>query len=438
MPRAVVIGLGVTGPPVCRHLQGLGFDVVVVEDRPSSASATHALELGVDLVPGPSDDTLRSLIAGSDLLAPNPGVPPAHPAFAFARDQGVPVMGEIELGWRAAQAPIVAITGSNGKTTVTTLVERMLQASGLRALAAGNIGLPLVEAVARPGVEVLVVEVSSGQLMTTVDFRPRVATWLNFAEDHLDFHPDMEHYAWAKARIWANQGGDDVAVANADDAAVMAALPSPGPRVVTFGAGGEWRVVGDALCAPDGRAVVAVADMPRSLPHELGNALAALATTIAAGGDEDAAAQVLREFHGLPHRVQLVGEAGGVRYYDDSKATTPASVLAALSGFDSVVLIAGGRNKGLDLGVLTAEHRRLRAVVTIGEAGPEVRRAFDGVKPVEMAASMDDAVARATRLAEPGDVVLLSPGCTSWDAYRNYGERGDDFARAVGEMAGAQ
>jgi UDP-N-acetylmuramoylalanine--D-glutamate ligase len=270
-------------------------------------------------------------------------------------------------------------------------------------------------------------------------FRPAVAVWLNVTEDHLDWHPDFEHYVAAKARIWRNQGADDVVVANADDPAVMSATRTAPGRVVTFGLDqGDYRVARradrDALVTPTGDEIVAVAALPRSLPHDLANDLAAVAAATAAGAGLHACRSVLETFEGLPHRVELVGDAGGVRYYDDSKATTPASVVAALRAFESVVLIAGGRNKGLSLAPIVAASDPVRAVVAIGEAAGEVESAFAGVRPVFRADSMDDAVARARQLAEPGDVVLLSPGCASFDRYSSYAEQGDDFVRAVGEQ----
>jgi UDP-N-acetylmuramoylalanine--D-glutamate ligase len=207
--------------------------------------------------------------------------------------------------------------------------------------------------------------------------------------------------------------------------------------VVTFGlAHGSYHVGGGALVTPEGEEIVGVAELPRALPHELVNALAACAAARSSGATLDGCAAALRRFTGLPHRLELVGESGGVRYLDDSKATTPAAVLAALSGLDSVVLIAGGRNKGLQLDALRRGADRVRAVVAIGEAVPELEAVFAGVTPVVTAASMDEAVTLARDLARPGDVVLLSPGCASFDWYRSYGERGEDFARVVRARTG--
>ncbi|MGQ0520591.1 MAG: UDP-N-acetylmuramoyl-L-alanine--D-glutamate ligase [Actinomycetota bacterium] len=427
----VVVGFGITGRAVTAHLAARGRPVVVVEDDATDATADEVAALGASLGP-------VSAVEGASLVVPSPGVGPHHPVHAAARAAGVPVWSEVELAWRAAEGKrVVAVTGTNGKTTVATLVAAILVASGTRAVAAGNIGLPLVTA-ATADVEVLVAEVSSFQLEYTVSFRPDVAVWLNLAPDHLDWHPTMEHYAAAKARIWANQGPAGVAVVNADDPAVMAAAASAPGRVVTFGLeGADWAVDGSSLRGPDGE-VAAVADLGRALPHDLANALAAMAAASAAGAGPGACRAGVAGFAGLPHRVQLVGESGGVRYYDDSKATTPASVLAALRGFASAVLIAGGRNKGLDLGPLAAEAGRLRAVVAIGEAAGEVAAAFAGTSvPVTRAVSMADAVRAAAGAAAPGDAVLLSPACASYDWYRSYAERGDDFAAEVRALAGA-
>ncbi|TMK89621.1 MAG: UDP-N-acetylmuramoyl-L-alanine--D-glutamate ligase [Actinobacteria bacterium] len=445
--RALVVGLGISGAAAVRALRERGYDVVGVDDVPSDAvqaRRTELARLGVDVVTKPDASTLAALVHDVDLVVPSPGVPPRHPVFAIARDRGVSVLGEVELASRWADKPIVAITGTNGKTTVTGLVTEMLVASGVAAVAAGNIGVPLVEAAAGPA-EVLVVEVSSFQLELTEDFHPGVAVWLNLAPDHLDWHPDLEAYGRAKARIWARQESDDTAVVNADDADVMRwAATAPG-RVVTFALDDDrattqpdYRVDGGVLRTRDGSEIVDVASLPRSLPHDLANALAASAAALAAGADLDGVRAALQGWEGFPHRVALVGDAGGVQWYDDSKATNPHAALAALRGFGSVVLIAGGRNKDLDLSVLGEAADRVRAVVAIGEAAPDVEKAFAGLRPVTVASSMDDAVRVAAAYAEPGDAVLLSPGCASFDWYTSYGERGDDFQRAVNDLLGEE
>jgi UDP-N-acetylmuramoylalanine--D-glutamate ligase len=426
---ALVVGLAVTGEAVARRLTRDGMRVVAIDDHPDEAVRKRAASLEIELVEAPSAETVADLAARAALVVVSPGVPAHHPVFGLGDRAHVVSEVEVAAGW--ARAPLVAVTGTNGKTTVTTLVSRMLVESGVRAVVAGNIGVPLADAV-DGGADVLVVEVSSFQLAFTEWFRPSVAVWLNVAENHLDWHPTLAHYVESKSRVWANQRNGDVAVANAEDPAVMAAAASAPVPVLTFGrAEGSYHVEGGALVTASGEQIVRTEELPRSFPHDLVNALAASAGALAAGATLDGCRAALRTFTGLPHRLELVGESGGVRYLDDSKATTPAAVLAALTGLDSVVLIAGGRNKGLRLDSLRDGADRVRAVVAIGEAIPQVEAAFAGASPVVTAMSMDEAVRLAGDLARPGDSVLLSPGCASFDWYRSYSERGDDFARAV-------
>jgi UDP-N-acetylmuramoylalanine--D-glutamate ligase len=432
--RALVVGLGVAGASAARRLQEHGWDVTVVEDRPSDASRSRAEELAqrnVEVVDGPAD--VARLVDAVDVVVPSPGVPIGHPAIQHAIATGTTVWTEFELAARWSSIPMIAITGTNGKTTVTTLVESMLRASGLRTTAAGNTDVPLVDAI-EDELDIVVVEASSFRLEFTETFRPRVAVWLNLAEDHLDWHPSMDAYAAAKARIWAAQSAGDVAVVNAEDPVVMAHARTAPSRVVTFGLDdGEWRVDGGALRMPGGDALIPVSELWRALPHDCTNALAAAAAALEGGATADGVRHALRTFRGLPHRLTLVGDDGAVRFYDDSKATDPHAAVAALRSFESAVLIAGGRNKGLDLSVLAEEMDHVRAVVAIGEAAAEVEAAFAGKRPVAIADSMDAAVAAARVFAQRGDAVVLSPACASFDWYRNYGERGDDFARAVEE-----
>jgi UDP-N-acetylmuramoylalanine--D-glutamate ligase len=427
--RALVVGMGSTGEAVARFLRERGCEVVAADDRPTPQMEQRATEIGVSFLGTPSASELTELAWSVELVVASPGVPVRHPVFAA----GAPVVSELELAASRVRAPIAAVTGTNGKTTVTTLVAGMLAESGVNAIAAGNIGRPLI-AVAEEDVDVFVVEASSFQLALTEKFRPRVAAWLNLAEDHLDWHPTMAHYQAAKARIWANQSGSDVAIGCATDLAVADALARVQARRVTFGLrAGDYREMGGVLVTPTGDAIVRVGDLPRRIPHDRANVLAATATALEVGATLDGCRAGAVRFEGLPHRVELVGEAEGVRYYDDSKATTPASVVSALAGFDSVVLIAGGRNKGLSLDAMREGAGRVKTVVSIGEAAAEVERAFSGVCPVAHASSMSEAVSLASHVAKDGDAVLLSPGCASFDWYRSYSERGDDFARCVAE-----
>jgi len=446
--RVLVYGMGSSGQAAARHLLADGLEVVAVDDAEGSAPAAAAASLGIELVRRPDPAALAALAATAAEVVVSPGVPAHHPVFALGA--GVAVVGEVELAWRHARSPIVAVTGTNGKTTVTTLVAAMLNASGVPALAAGNIGVPLLDAVAAaaeaapgPGGEapVVVAEVSSFQLALTDTFRPAVGAWCNFSPDHLDWHGSVSAYRAAKAKLWANAGPGTVAVANAEDDVVLAEAARAGARGATltsFGLhDGDYRLVGDRLSTPAGDEITSLAALGRSLPHDVANALCASATALASGATRAGCASALGSFTGLPHRVELVGEANGVRFYDDSKATTPGATLAALSGFDSAVLIAGGRNKGLELGVLRQAAARLRGVVAIGDAAGEVRQSFEGACPVVEAGSMHEAVVAAADLAHRGDAVVLSPACASFDWYRSYAERGDDFAREVRALAGA-
>jgi UDP-N-acetylmuramoylalanine--D-glutamate ligase len=327
------------------------------------------------------------------------------------------------------------VSGTNGKTTVTTLVDAIVREAGLRSVAAGNIGRPLLDA-AGDDVDVVVAEVSSFQLAFTTDaFAPDVAVLLNVAEDHLDWHGSAAAYTRAKAELFRHQSEQAVLVVNRDDAVAAELASTASARVVRFGVGlpgvGEYGVVGDDLVGPAG---VLAAVPPSGAPHDAANALAAAAAASEVGADLDAIGRALGGFPGLAHRVQLVGEHDGVRYYDDSKATNPHATAAALAGFEHVVLIAGGRNKSLDLGGLRAGAGHLRAVVAIGEAAGEVEAAFRDAVPVVRAGSRRVAVRTAAAQAHGGDAVLLSPACASFDWYESYAARGDDFAREVAAM----
>lgn len=450
MSHLVVVGFGVTGRAVAGAAGGRGQPVVVIDDALPPGAPPEAAAPGVEVRATPVGADLDDLLAGATMVVPSPGVPAGHPVLVAASAVGVPVRSEIELAWaRLAMRPeprplLVAVTGTNGKTTVTTLVAAVLAASGLRAVTGGNIGRPLIDAV-NADADVVVAEVSSFQLQHTERWRPRVSCWLNLAEDHLDWHPDAAHYAAAKGRIWANQAEGDTVVVNADDpgvAAAAAGVPA-GVRLWRYGTGAGCDLVdaspsgaADApalarLLGPDGHDLLLGRHLRRALPHDRSNALAAAAAALAAGAGATGVAEGLAAAAPLPHRVELVAEADGIRWYDDSKATTPASVLAATSGMRSVVLIAGGRNKGLDLGALRRSAPPVHAVVAIGDAAEEVAAAFDGAAVVRRAPDMAAAVAAAGGLARPGDAVLLSPGCASFDWYRSYAARGDDFSRLV-------
>jgi UDP-N-acetylmuramoylalanine--D-glutamate ligase len=440
--RVLVVGLAATGASVVSYTRAAGHDVTVIDDAPGTSEASRARVAraqadGARVIARPAAGDAAAEARAADLVVPSPGVHPDHPALLAAHEAGVPVRSEIDLAASRLRARpdaprLVAVTGTNGKTTVTTLIDVMLHEAGIASVAAGNIGRPLLDA-AGDDVAVIVAEVSSFQLTFITDaFAPDVAVLLNVAADHVDWHGSIEAYAQAKAELFRHQSASGLLVVNRDDPVALA-LAADAPGAVTrFGAGapapGSFGVVGTDLVGPEG----VVAAVPASgAPHDTANALAAAAAALAVGADVDAVARALAGFAGLAHRVQLVGEHAGVRWYDDSKATNPHATAGALAGFEHVVLIAGGRNKGLDLGGLRVHAPQLRAVVAIGEAADEVAAAFRGAVPVVRADSMRDAVRAASTRAQPGDAVLLSPACASFDWYESYAARGDDFARAV-------
>jgi UDP-N-acetylmuramoylalanine--D-glutamate ligase len=442
MAHVVVIGLAETGIAVARRLRAEGDGVVVIEDAPATSERYRArvdelARLGADLVEAPDDARTQSLVASADLVVPSPLVRPTHAAILAAQAAGIPVRSEIDLAAERASMPIVAVTGTNGKTTVTSMVAAMLEASGRRAVAAGNIGRPLLDAVS-DDVDVIAAEVSSFQLAFAPTFRPRIAVLLAVTPDHLDWHGSFDAYVAAKAQISAAQRDDDLLVYDADDARARAIAEHAPARTqgvsVRADAEGCFRVVDDDLVFPDGHVLAPIASMRRALLHDRTNALAAAAAALDAGASVDGVRATLASYETMRHRVELVGEAIGVQWYDDSKATNPDAAVRAVASFDSVVLLAGGRNKGLDLSVLATATPHLRAVVAFGEAAPEVAAAFAGRAKVVTATTMHDAVAAARDLARSGDVVLLSPACASFDAYESYAARGDDFAAEVREL----
>jgi UDP-N-acetylmuramoylalanine--D-glutamate ligase len=441
--RILVYGVAVTGEAVARAALARGDEPVCVDDAPSPSALDGARALGLDVTVAPHRDALEGLVHSCDLVVPAPGVPEHHPLIAMAQRAGVRVTTELDLAWEWEQGrpggprPMVGITGTDGKTTTTLLATDMVAASGRRAVACGNTEVPLVSALDLD-VDVFVVECTSFRLAFTTTFRPLAATWLNLAPDHQDWHVSLDTYAAAKARIWAYQHPDDAAIGFAGDPVVMRHLASATARHRTFGSrDADYRVDRGVLAGPAGP-LLAVGDLRRALPHDLTNTLAAAATVLEAGvATVEGVAAAAAAFEGVPHRISFVAEHEGVRYFDDSKATTPHAALIAIRAFDSVVLVAGGKNKDLDLRGMATEPARMRGVVAIGRAAPDVAAAFDGVCPVvEVTTTMDDAVAEARRLARPGDVVLLSPGCASFDWYTGYAARGDDFARAVLDQLG--
>jgi len=437
----LVVGLGQTGLACARFLaaRGEAFAVVDSRDNPPGLDELRSEFPDVPVYLGRFDSELFNNAARILL---SPGVAPQEPAVSEALHAGVEVLGDIELFTRYAEAPVVAITGSNGKSTVTALLGEMAKASGTNALVGGNIGTPALELLEQPVPELYVMELSSFQLEVTTSLNCLAATVLNVSDDHLDRHRTLDNYAIIKSRIFA---GDGVMVINADDPRVAAMVDSK-RKVVRFSlsvpngendfglrqeGGVDYLAKGDALLMP-------VSEMRMPGRHNQANALAALALGDAAGLSMDSMLDTLREFPGLPHRCQWIAESSGVNYYEDSKGTNVGATLAAMEGMpgEKVVLIAGGQAKGQVFAPLKPViEERARAVVLIGEDAERIANDINGSAEIVFADSMAQAVEMAAEIAQPGDSVLLSPACASFDMFRNYIERGEAFVTAVKRRA---
>ena len=431
----LLVGFAITNQAVCAQLTERGHAVAAADDAPDDQAHRRAAAMGVDLIERPAPENWPALVADARVVVPTPGLPEAHPSLRAAAAAGVPVVSEFDLAQRWDARPSLAVTGTNGKTTVTLLAAAMLDASGIEVRVAGNTETPLVEAIRDDRPAAFVVEASSFRLGHSRCYRPAVAVWLNFAPDHLDVHASLASYRTAKAAVWSKADEHTISVVNRDDPVVVAHIPDKG-RVVAYGLSeGDYLMRDGALWAGSEK-LIDVEELHRTQPHELSNQLAAAAVAMAGGAHLEGVRTAMRAWTGLPHRMVLVAEHRGIRYYDDSKATTPHAVCAAVRSAKPVVLIAGGRNKGLDLGPLAGVADGVRSVVAIGEAAAEVEEVFSRHCPVVVAESMDEALGQAAELARGGDAVLLSPGCASFDWYGSYAERGDHFSRLVRELIG--
>lgn len=437
MSRALVYGLAVAGESTVRALLRHGHDVVVVDDTVTDQRRRVADELDIEVVERPDERVLDELVRSCEMVSPSPGVPETHAVVRAAQVHGVELVSEIELAYRWEQErtggprPMLAITGTDGKTTTTLLTVAVLREAGLRTIDAGNTDTPLVDAIEME-LDAMVVEATSFRLAWTPSFRAAGAAWLNLAPDHLNWHRDMASYEAAKAQIWTNQRPDDVAVGFAPDAVVARRLETAPGRHVTFGsADADYRVVDGELVGPSG-SICAVDTMRRSLPHDLTNALAASALVLETDlADADAVSAALASFSGPAHRLEWLGTWDDVAWFNDSKATTPHAASAAIRSFDRLVLIAGGYDKGVDLQAMAADVDGIAVVLAIGDTAPAVAAAFAAVPHVEVVGDLDAAVARAAVLAAAGSTVLLSPGCASFDQYSGFEARGEHFRALV-------
>ena len=438
MRRVAVLGLAVAGTAVVRAFAERGVEMHLADDATSREHRDLALDVGATLFEPAHDPEAHGFLDGVDMLVPAPGVPPHHPVVVAARSKGIPVRSEIDVAyeWEMSRPggprPMLGVTGTDGKTTTTMLVAAVLGAHGIEAAEVGNTDLPFMAALGLP-VDAFVIECSSFRLEFSEMFRCDSSVWLNLAPDHLDWHGSLGAYRRAKARLWDHVRPNDVVVAPVADVDIVAEARASGGRVVTFGAdSGDYCVRNGHLSSPRGP-LCPVESLWRTMPHDITNSLAACAVAVESGlvREGEGIVRALSGFVPARHRIELVADHGGTRWFDDSKATSPHAALTAIRSLPRIVLIAGGRNKDLDLGQMASEPRRMAGVVAIGDDAALIEHAFAGVCPVVRAGSMAEAVSCAASMVEPGVDVLLSPGCTSYDWYDNYGQRGDDFAAQV-------
>ncbi len=425
--KIAVLGAGRSGIAASSALLRMGAKVLL-SDR---GKIRHHLEQ-IDI----EEYGHTSRIFQNDMVVLSPSVCIHNPLIKRLISIKIPLISELELGYRLTDGTYIAITGTNGKTTTTNLIHEMIKGSKK----AGNVGIPLSEYAGKSGT--FVVETSSFQLMTIDTFRPDIGMILNLEEDHLDWHKSFEEYKYAKSKIFMNQTPSDVLILNYDDKNTRSFKDKAKSRV--FFVSIEKKVKGAFY---QGKTLYLNIEKPvpiidsdemqiRGL-HNIYNALFASVASYLYHKDMDIIRRVLRTFKGLPHRIEYIGEINGIKFYNDSKGTNPHAVLWALKGFEkNVILILGGEDKNLSFGILRDDiKKRARFIIAIGEARPRIIRELSGTKPIYLANSMDEVIDIALKYGREGDTVLLSPGCSSYDMYKNYKERGDDFRRSVKKRA---
>ena len=432
--NVLVVGLGTSGSAAIEVLLGEGARVRLSETRSDISESDMLSE--VDVRSGGHD---TSHLDGMELVVASPGVPQDASILVAARAARIPIWSELELGATVCTVPYVAVTGTNGKTTTTEMIASAMRESGADAVACGNIGHPFSLAAKAPH-DSLAVEASSFQLRHIETFRPRVSVLLNVAPDHLDWHGGFDSYVESKIRVFENQSGDDVHVANADDPLASAASSAATCRMVSFTLGypGQDQVgFDDGVLLGHLDSEVHMGRPASTSAGFMADAAAAAAASLAFGIEPEDVTRGIARVSPLPHRGEVVSQIGSVTFVDDSKATNPHAALASLEGRSDVVLIAGGLSKGVDLSPLATAVDHLKGVVAIGEAGEELRTIFEGLVPVAMAGSMNEAVSLASLMAEGQGTVLLAPACASQDMFTDYKERGERFASAVRSLQGS-
>jgi UDP-N-acetylmuramoylalanine--D-glutamate ligase len=441
--RCVVVGMAATGMAATEFLIKQGATVIVSEQKTErelrlGPSLKRLRALGAEVELG--KHSARTFLGG-DLIVLSPGVDPRIPPLEQAREKGIPIVSEVELASWFLTAPLIAITGTNGKSTTTSLIGHILSAWGKKVFVGGNIGTPLTAyLLQQEETGYIVAEISSFQLEAISSFRPWIALLLNLGEDHLTRHPTLASYAAAKARIFFNQGPQDWAIINADDAAVKALIPHIRAQVVPFSRErdrqqGVWLEDRDTVVYKNGEKAerFALARVKIKGMHNRENIMAAVATATICGVPRAVIQESLESFAGLEHRLELVGEWNGVRVYNDSKATNVASAVTALLALEGpIILLAGGRDKGGAYAPLRRViEERVKILILMGEAQSRMQEALQGPIPIHPVAGMKEGVQLAWRLANPGDTILLSPACSSFDMFENFEERGRVFKNLV-------
>jgi UDP-N-acetylmuramoylalanine--D-glutamate ligase len=445
--KIVVVGLAKTGVALCRFLTARGAEVTVTDkadeaELEDAIGAVRPLGVGLELG-GHRTGTFESC----DLVVISPGVPHTLAPITLAREKGIPVIGEIELASRFISEPITAITGTNGKTTTTTLIGDMLSHSGVSVFVGGNIGTPLISYLdCGKKADVIVIEISSFQLDTIDSFRPSVGVLLNVTPDHLDRYADFDHYLGSKFLLFKNQGPEDVAVINASDHRLRAEMRKIVSKKWTFGfsegfpeRGGTHACIDDASlrvslkCRADSLSAYDLSCLSMKGRHNLENATAAILASLASGGTREGIESALKQFKGLPHRLETVAVSSGIEFVNDSKATNVDAAVKAIESFSQpLILILGGRDKDGNFSDLKeAVKSRVKRILLIGEARDKIADQLRGLVAMEMAESMEEAVYKAFKAGETGDVVLLAPACASFDMFDNYAHRGEVFRHAV-------
>lgn len=445
--KVIILGLARTGVAVAHVLSDLGAQVFLTEYKKETEFQEEKQALEAKGVVVELGGHSLEWLEGTAMLVVSPGVPLEIPYLAEAKKRGIPIVSEIELAYQLSLAPIIAITGTNGKTTTTSLMGEIMKTAGKKVLVGGNIGLPLINEVRKlTSEDVVVAEVSSFQLDTTFTFCPKVSAILNITEDHLDRHKTMENYVEAKSKIFLNQGSKDFTVLNADDPLVAQLAEQSSGRVIFFSRQQEltegvfvreekiisnWQGFAEEVCS--------IHDIQLKGSHNLENVLAAVAMSLAFGVAKEDLVKTLKDFAGVEHRLEFVREKEGVKFYNDSKGTNPDAAIKALEAFgEPIILIAGGRDKGVSYQEFAQViKRKARQVVLLGEAVDKIEKAviLEGFNNINKVRNMGEAVKKAYDLAQEGDIVLLSPACASFDMFKNYEERGKAFKKEVKELA---